>query len=312
MGDQTATGAYSCHPKRLDEIGMISFVELGRMGRLGNQLFQYAALKSLGLSKGYEVKIPDLLNCEWHGQRCLLEKFSLECDYLNRADVETIRHIYYEPDINRYDMNILNLPDNTNLSGFFQSTKYFEAHKDQIKREFTLKDDIENESKERLAQIKKDNKCEIVSLHLRRGDLTDGTTNESANYLGCQNNFDENSIFGRYLGLAKKVFENKKVKFLVFSGGSRSDNNNTSDIDWCKSKFNGDEYIFSEGNGVLQDFSLIKNCDHNITSHSTTFGWWAAYLNEHENKIVCAPEYYFLDDRKLVREAFYPQDWRKI
>tara|TARA_R110000851_G_scaffold20643_3_gene62313 strand:+ start:2151 stop:3026 length:876 start_codon:yes stop_codon:yes gene_type:complete len=291
---------------------MVSFVELGRMGRLGNQLFQYAALKSLALNKGYEVKIPDPSNCEWHEQPCLLGNFSLECDYLNRADVETIRHAYYEPDINRYDRNILNLPDNTNLSGFFQSTKYFEAHRGQIKREFTLKGDIENESKERLAQIKKDNKCEIVSLHLRRGDLTDGTTNDPVNYLGYQDNFDENSIFGRYLGLAKKVFENKKVKFLVFSGGSRSNNNNTSDIDWCKNKLIGDEYIFSEGNSALQDFSLIKNCDHNITSHSTTFGWWAAYLNEHKDKIVCAPEYYFLDDRELVREDFYPQDWRRI
>ena len=291
---------------------MVTFTELGRLGRLGNQLFQYAALRSLGLSKGYEVKIPNPSDCEWHGQRCLLGNFSLECDYLNRADVESIRHLYREPDINRYDKNILSLPDNTNLSGFFQSTKYFESHKDQIKREFTLKGDVENEARERLAQIKKDNKCEVVSLHLRRGDLTDGTTNEPINYLGYQDSFDEGSIFGRYLRLAKEAFQHKKVKFLVFSGGSRQGNDNISDIEWCKKAFKGEEYLFSEGNNALQDFSMIKNCDHNITSHSTTFGWWAAYLNENKDKIVCAPKYYFLDDRGLVREAFYPQDWRKI
>ena len=30
---------------------MITFLQLGKHGRLGNQLFQYAALKSLGLKK---------------------------------------------------------------------------------------------------------------------------------------------------------------------------------------------------------------------------------------------------------------------
>ena len=32
---------------------MITFLQLGKYGRLGNQLFQYAALKSLGLKKNY-------------------------------------------------------------------------------------------------------------------------------------------------------------------------------------------------------------------------------------------------------------------
>ena len=34
---------------------MITFAQLGKYGRLGNQLFQYAALKSLGIKNGYEV-----------------------------------------------------------------------------------------------------------------------------------------------------------------------------------------------------------------------------------------------------------------
>ena len=37
---------------------MITFYTLGEMGRLGNQLFQYAALKGLGLKNGFQVKIP--------------------------------------------------------------------------------------------------------------------------------------------------------------------------------------------------------------------------------------------------------------
>jgi len=34
---------------------MITFLELGKLGRLGNQLFQYSALKSLALRNGYNV-----------------------------------------------------------------------------------------------------------------------------------------------------------------------------------------------------------------------------------------------------------------
>jgi len=290
---------------------MITFLELGRLGRLGNQLFQYAALKSLGLTKGYEVKIPDPALCEWHGQHCLLENFSLECDYVSEQDVNSIQYSYFEPDINRYE-DLSDLPDNTNLSGFFQSVKYFQTHEKQIKKEFKLKDQIELPAAETLAKIKKDKKCEIVSLHVRRGDVTDGTNEKPINYLGTNGSFESDSVFGRYFGVAKNLFANKKVKFLVFSGGSRTGDDDTSDIEWCRKNFVGDEFIFSDGKSALEDFALIKNCDHNITGHSTTFGWWAAYLNDNKNKIVCAPEYYFLHERELIRNSFHPEQWIKI
>ena len=57
---------------------MITFYELGQLGRLGNQLFQYAALRSLGIERGYEVKIPNPQTRTWHGQQCLLSQFNIE------------------------------------------------------------------------------------------------------------------------------------------------------------------------------------------------------------------------------------------
>ena len=38
---------------------MITFYELGNNGRLGNQLFQYAALKGLSTKREYDIKIPN-------------------------------------------------------------------------------------------------------------------------------------------------------------------------------------------------------------------------------------------------------------
>ena len=44
---------------------MITFSNLGKYGRLGNQLFQYAALKGLSIKKGYEIGMsPDIFSSD--------------------------------------------------------------------------------------------------------------------------------------------------------------------------------------------------------------------------------------------------------
>ena len=118
---------------------MVTFSTLGQMGRLGNQLFQYAALKGLGLKNNFEVKIPDPKTREWHGQVCLLDKFNIESKYFSESDIKTLKQSYQEPDFNRYDNDFFNIPDNTTITGFFQSLFYFEEFSDQIKKELTPK-----------------------------------------------------------------------------------------------------------------------------------------------------------------------------
>ncbi len=45
---------------------MVTFHRLGENGRLGNQLFQYAALKGLATKNGYKMKIPNPQTMSWH------------------------------------------------------------------------------------------------------------------------------------------------------------------------------------------------------------------------------------------------------
>ena len=97
---------------------MVTFHKLGELGRLGNQLFQYAALKGLASKNGYTAKIPNPQTMNWHGQTCLLDRFNIECDYLTQDDVNTLQNLYEEPNWQKYDTNFFNLPDNTSVSTF--------------------------------------------------------------------------------------------------------------------------------------------------------------------------------------------------
>ena len=56
---------------------MITFYKLGTYGRLGNQFFQYAALKSLAIKNNYKLKILSNESTSWHGQKFLLPEFNL-------------------------------------------------------------------------------------------------------------------------------------------------------------------------------------------------------------------------------------------
>ena len=44
----------------------------------------------------------------------------------------------------------------------------------------------------------------------------------------------------------------------------------------------------------------------------TSFGWWAAFLNENPNKIVVAPKNYTVPDDGRVEYGFYPKTWRIV
>jgi hypothetical protein len=292
---------------------MITFAQLGKYGRLGNQLFQYAALKSLGIKNGYEVKIPNPKIMTWHGQECLLDNFNLECGYLEDGDLQKIEFIYNEQNYDVYDSTFWNSPDNINLHGFFQSTLYFNEFDTQIRKELTLKEEFIKKADEFLNKLKKDNQNkEIVSIHLRRGDLTDGTTTPTQNYYDNNGKISKDSICGSYLDKAMKYFDNDKCIFLLFTGGSRDGDDNEKDMSWLMENLNGSNFFYSMGKTTLEDFALIQRCDHNIMSHSSSFSWWAAYLNNNPKKVVIAPKDYTMTPNAWNREQFYPKNFTII
>ena len=296
---------------------MITFSHLGGLGRLGNQLFQYAALRGLGLKNNYETKIPAPNSRLWHGQSCLLDNFNISSDYYDPASLSMIKQRYIEPNHMEYDESFFSIPDNTDLYGFFQSTLYFRDFEQQIKQELTPQAEWFAKADERLDLIKNEHADhKIVSLHLRRGDNTDGSNPsiELNEMYGKDNTLDMHSFYGKYLSAAKDCFATQKVKSLVFSGGSRkSGNDNETDIEWCQRNLIGEEYIFAKPNDTMSDFATIMCCDGNIISHISSFGWWAAYLNKNTEKTVVAPNHYHTDQPAYThRRGFYPNTWRIV
>ena len=90
-------------------------------------------------------------------------------------------------------------------------------------------------------------------------------------------------------------------------------NSNETDMQWCKRNFTGDEYLFADENEALIDFAMIMQCDHNIISHISSFGWWGAYLNINKEAIIVAPTHYHPDRPDFEhRQGFYPTEWRLV
>lgn len=291
---------------------MITFTELGTYGRLGNQLFQYAALYAASLRNGYVCKIPNIQQKIWHGQQCILPCFNISAQYITENELSSIRGTIVENSktYGEYSPVLENIPDNVNIKGFFQNTGYFKGYENVIIDELTPRSNFIEKEKKKLQSLVGD-PANVVSLHIRRGDMVDGTNPFYEKFYGS-GPFDKNSVVGKYITDAIDVFSgNTALKFLVFVGGSRT-GNDSDDIKWAKEHFNDSKFVVNNTNNPLTDFIRISLCGSNIISASSTYSWWAAYINKNSEKTVVCPTNYHLDDSISVKEGFYPKAWKQI
>ena len=281
---------------------MITIVSLGYAGRLGNQMFQYATLMSLAKKTGFAPVVPqrntnikpdgtyDAANNKWIEYRFLLnECFNLNIPFASDDTLVQLNSFYQEPNF-QYDKNILNINDNTGIEGYFQSYKYFDEIKDDIKKEFLFKEEIFNQSYENINSLidHKNGYDELVAIHVRRGD-----------YIGLPG-FEKLGI--EYYQTAINKFNDANYRFVVFS----------DDIDWCKGLFGEDESIYySEGQTEYVDMCMMSMCDHFIIANSS-FSWWAAYLGQNTDKRVVAPLLWFNPSVGNNTKDLFPPEWELI
>ena len=264
---------------------MLSFNHLGNMGRLGNQMFQYASLKGIANHRQYDFVIPSR---KVFGNFDTNVRVSDACIY-DCFDLDSCKTgIYQYPRLSEstfgFDVNIYyNCPDNIDLSGYFQCEKYFENIEDEIRKDFTFKEEILNVSKEIFSQLFGDQ--EVISLHVRRGDYITNPNHPTQSldyYKEALSNFDEN------------------LPVIIFSDDSQ----------WCNEQelFIPDRFFISEGGDSKVDLCLMTLCSYHIIANSS-YSWWGSYLAK--SKKTVAPSDWFGDELKQTKNTteLYRKDW---
>ena len=276
---------------------MITNLQIGYNGRLGNQMFQYAVCYALAKKLNTECFIPnenskkikedgcyDFANNQWIPYRLnLYDAFNITSEQKDNIEID---NVYNEPHFH-YSNTIDSIEDNTSVQGYFQSEKYFIDYKEDIINEFTFKDEILKESKDFINNNFDNNP--IVAIHIRRGD-------------NAINNPNFPPISIEYIQEAINEFSDQEYNFLIIS----------DDIPYCKSIFpESNNLKFSTGKSDLVDLCLMTLTDHNIISNSS-YSWWGAYLNPNVNKKVIAPSNWFKDKINMNTKDLLPASWKII
>ena len=229
---------------------MISFSKIGELGRLGNQLFQYSYLRSQANRMGVHYACP-----AWDGDTL----FDLKENNRVFSDLACNQQ-YREPKENcGFNLAATQISDDTDVWGFFQTSKYFS---DEPLAWFNFSQDkIEQE----LSQF--------VGVHLRFGDYT-------------ELKHVYTSLTKHYYRRAMSKFPN--ARFMVFS----------DDLNQAKALL-GDykkaQISYYSGNSDLDDFFGLTSCYGHIIGNSS-FSWWAAYLSQNRSNssaLVVYPNAWF-------------------
>jgi len=260
---------------------MIGYNRLGTNGRLGNQMFQYAALRGIADNNNLDWCIPpeDTPNYANYG---LFDAFKLKnVKHVGLVDGPT----HDEPGFDFDESLFNNCPDNVNIDGYRQTEKYFKHISDSIREDFEFKDEIYEPCEEFMRQFNGN----ISLLHIRRGDN-----------VGRPDWYPMPTI-EHYEYLLEKYFNDDKAVLIC-----------SDDLDWVKEQklFKGDRFYLSEtriyyphqtlnGAGQMEtslvpyyDLCMMTMCNDAIIANSS-LSWWGAWLQKNPNKKVIAQNPWF-------------------
>jgi hypothetical protein len=261
---------------------MLVFNHLGKLGRLGNQMFQYASLRGIAANRGYDFGIPPSNFVDIWSDHQLFEVFELS--HLPRNNVKFLDRGYVAKEVTfGFDEHLFNqCPNDISIFGFFQTEKYFERIKSSIEEDFTFRPHILSPCKEMISSLDKP-----ISLHVRR---TDYLTNP--NHTALDLNYYEQAL--------EKFDPDQTV--IVFS----------DDPDWCNEQelFTSDRFLISENKDNTIDLCLMTLCSGHIIANSS-FSWWGAWL-ANSKKVIAPSKWFGPGNADKSLEDLIPKRWEVI
>ena len=267
----------------------VGFNYLGKLGQLGNQMFQYAATFGISRKLGVPFSIPNHQEVfdDGIGNKLRIELF--DCFDIKPDNVGFInsQNILQEKgfEFNSY-IFAADRRQNFSLYGFFQTDKYFQHCESEVRKQFTFKKRIVDECNEIIGDCFK----QPIALHIRRGDFL----------INSANHFNQSLEY--YEKALSKFDANRQV--VIFS----------DDPTWCMKQklFDGDRFLVSEAAGPYHDLYLMTQCDDCIIANSS-FSWWGAWLQINPYQKVIAPKRWFgPNNAHLNTKDLYCRGWEIV
>ena len=288
-------------------------------GGLGNQMFQYAAARSLSLDLKAELVIEKnlgfFLDREYKrkfelNQLPIVFSFSLLIEsfpfYLERINSYLIRLFklgnsqglsrkhFFERNFSYINLKQVDcLGKRFWMSGYFQDPRYFEAHKKEVFQELTPPAPTEQKY---LDLAKLSESYNLIALGIRIFEESSAPSAHARN--GANKTIEDfRSVLGRLLDTVSNP------KLLVFT---------TKEFDFLKLMNFPIDTVFVNSDrgfhGSVNKLWLLSKCQHHIFNNST-FYWWGAALSQtnftnKEQQIYCS-------DNFLNPDIVYPR-WNKF
>ena len=271
------------------------------MGGLGNQLFQIFATIAYALKNGHIFKFPDSKLFDTSKRPVYWSTLlSSLIDNTIGSPPPLLSLIYNESGFQYQEIPAIANTESINISGYYQSYKYFEDYYGKICDVLEL-----NEKKNNVFSKFPKEYSSMISMHFRIGDykhLADYHPVISYQY---------------YKNALQFIMDNRAdissdFKVLYFC---EEENNEEVCIiiDRLAAEFPGLQFIKGEDSALdYEQLLMMSLCNHNIIANST-FSWFSAYLNNNKNKIVCYPSIWFGPAlSNYIMDDLCPNSWTKI
>lgn len=279
------------------------------MGGLGNQMFAYAAARSLALSRNLDVVYD--FDCPYKHitYKYELDIFNLVPSWREATGNELrrvkpkrglIRRLYLllgqnpapffikETKEFTFNEDLYTCKDPAYLSGFWQAHGYVQRCENQIRQEFTFRNKPDAINQELMDKMQS---CQAVAIHIRRGDYVNVPSTQAIH----------GACSPAYYHAAMQWIETQiaQPRYFVFS----------NDLAWVKENITigGDPVYVDHNKGPLsfEDVRLMSNCKHAIIANSS-FSWWGAWLIPFTEKIIVAPQRWMADPSIDTRDLIPP------
>lgn len=281
--------------RRTPEPGqVVTFAQVGRKGRLGNQLFQIAA--TIGLAETHNYSWEFFTNID----RCAAGRlFNLHGSLSARRRRRVIE--YKEQSQLYYDVT---LPkgrehDIISLDGYFQDYRYFNSSLNTLDKYLQLPPQLVNLVRRKVPEV---DSPFSVALHVRRGD-----------YLKLNSLY--NVLDASYYLRAISSIDGRIDNVIIVS----------NDIAWCEESLSPKipyRIVYSPFKDELADFVLL-HLSKTIIIANSSFSWWAAFLKDvrstnkmnNPNVQVFAPSLWYNSSGAFAymnRDSFLPSKWIRV